>query len=97
MTDDNEFEDDERLPWADIEAARKNRRLQQKHPVAEGQSLYGANVKPCPQCHAAASQLNWLYFESPAETWEHLCGRAGWMTVCDRCHLQVNFFCDVMN
>ena len=29
--------------------------------------------------------------------WEHLCGRAGWMTVCDRCHLQVDFFREAMN
>jgi hypothetical protein len=40
--------------------------------------------------------LSWFHFESPDETWEHLGGRAGWMTVCDRCHLQLDFFREVL-
>jgi hypothetical protein len=97
MADEDDFEDDDQFPWEDVEAARKNQRLQREHPVAEGQQRYTATAKACPQCHTAAGQLSWFYFESPAETWEHLCGRAGWMTVCDRCHLQVDFFRQVMN
>jgi hypothetical protein len=97
MTADDDFEDDDQFPWEDVEAARQNHRLQREHPVAAGQQIYAAKAKPCPQCHAAAGQLSWFYFDSPAETWEHLCGRAGWMTVCDRCHVQVDFFCEVLN
>jgi len=44
---------------------------------------------------APARQLSWFYFESPSETWEYLCGRAGWMTVCNRCQRQVDFFLEV--
>ena len=95
--DETNFEDNDLYPWEDVEAARKNPRLQREHPIANGQSAYLATAKPCRQCHAPASQLNWFYFESPDETWKHLCGRAGWMTVCDRCHLQVDFFLEVLN
>lgn len=97
MTDEDDFEDNDQFPWEDVEASRKKRHLQQEHPVAEGHQRYLSTAKACPQCHTVAGQLSWFYFDSPAETWKHLCGRAGWMTVCDRCHLQVDFFCDVMN
>ena len=95
--DDLLDDDEDQFPWADVQAARRDQRLQREHPAAEGQQRYTATAKACPQCHTAAGQLIWFYFESPAETWEHLCGRAGWMTVCDRCHLQVDFFCEVLN
>lgn len=95
--EEEEFEDDDQFPWEDVEAARKNRRLQREHPAVGGRERYAATAKPCPQCHTAAAQLSWFYFESPAETWEHECGQAGWMTVCDRCHLQVDFFMEVLN
>jgi hypothetical protein len=26
-----------------------------------------------------------------------LCGRAGWMAVCDSCHRQVKFVCEMLN
>ena len=51
----------------------------------------------CPDCGAAPAGQAWFYFESPAWTWDHLCGRAGWMTVCDPCHRQVNFFLEILN
>ena len=60
MSDENDFEDDDKYPWEDVEAARKNRRLQRKHPIADGQISYMAVAKPCPQCGTAAGQLSWL-------------------------------------
>lgn len=99
MSDEDNLldEDDDQFPWEDVEAARKNQRLQREHPVSVGRQRYSATAKPCPNCQTPADSLSWFYFESPSETWEHLCGRAGWMTVCDRCHLQVDFFLEVMN
>lgn len=90
-----EFEDG--YPWEDVDEARADRRLQRKHPIAEGQDRYRAVAKACPKCNTAADRLSWFYFRSPALTWEPLCGRAGWMTVCDQCHVQVDFFCEVMS
>ena len=79
-------------PWEHVEASRRNRRLQKKHPATEGQSRYLTDAKTCPKCQAPPEALSWFYFESPKWTWENLCGSAGWMAVCDRCHVQVNFF-----
>jgi hypothetical protein len=50
-----------------------------------------------PKCGAAPDALSWFYFRSPKETWTMLCGVAGWMAVCDRCRLQVNFFGEVIS
>jgi hypothetical protein len=97
MNDDEEDLDDDAFPWEHVEASRNNQPLQLEHPVAEARQRYAALAKPCPQCRAAADKLSWFYFESPAETWEHLCGRAGWLTVCDHCRRQVDFFLEILN
>jgi len=89
--------DDESFPWADVDAARKNSRLQRKHSLEEGTDAHFSSAKACPKCGAPPDKLSWFYFESPKWTWEKLCGRAGWMTVCDKCHLQVDFFVGIMN
>jgi hypothetical protein len=84
-------------PWEDVQASRRNRRLQAKHPVTEGKGKYLASAKACPNCDAPPEGLSWCYFQSPKETWPMLCGVAGWMAICDRCHVQVNFFSEVMS
>jgi hypothetical protein len=66
-----------RLPWEDVEASRRNRRLQRKHPVEEGKKGWLAEAKACPQCQTPLEALTWFYFESPKETWEMQCGTAG--------------------
>jgi hypothetical protein len=90
-------EDGDFFAWEEVESSRNDKRLQSEHPLAEARQNYGAFARPCPKCHAAADKLSWFYFESPVETWESLCGRAGWMTVCDRCHVQVDYFGEMMN
>lgn len=87
--------DKNRYPWEDVDKARHNPRLQRKHPPGEADK-YRVMAKPCPKCGKASGELAWFYFESPKWTWENLCGRAGWMTVCDACHMQVDFFLEVM-
>jgi|SRR5277367_4164987 len=86
-----------RYPWEDVEASRKNQQLQREHALAEAKQRYTRSAKSCPQCGAVADTLAWFYFSSPDLTWETLCGVGGWMTVCDRCHVQVNFFSEEMN
>jgi len=78
--------EDEYFPWEDVEASNDNQPLQLEHSGTNAKQFYAARAKPCHRCHAAADMLSWVYFESPAETWEHLCGSAGWLTVCDRCY-----------
>jgi hypothetical protein len=97
MNEDDEILDDDSFPWEDVEASRKDTLLQNEHPVAEAQQHYAAHAKPCPQCHASADNLSWFYFKSPAETWENLCGQAGWIIVCDKCSRQVDFFVELVS
>jgi hypothetical protein len=85
------------FPWEHVEASRRNRRLQKKHPMTDGWSRYLADAKACPKCQAPADSLSWFYFESPRWTWENLCGSAGWMLVCDNCKRQVDYFEEAMN
>jgi len=90
-------EADSELPWEDVEASRRNRRLQKRHPLPEGIATHFGEARPCPKCQTPPESLTWFYFRSPKETWPMLCGVAGWMAVCDRCHIQVNFFSELMS
>ena len=85
------------FPWPDVEAARANRKLQKQHPSTQIQDSLG-QAKPCPKCHTEPAQLTWFYFETPAWTWGiYLCGRAGWLSLCEPCHVQVDFFEEIMS
>lgn len=88
--------DEGQYPCEDVDYARHNERLQRKHALGEA-GKYRATAKPCPKCGRPSSELAWFYFESPKWTWDNLCGRAGWMTVCDACRAQVDFFLEVIN
>ncbi len=96
MDPENKTEWNDELPWEDVEASRRDKRLQRRHPLSKALS-HQTTAKPCPKCGAVPEDLAWFYFESPAETWDWMCGRAGWISVCDPCHLQVEFFIEVMN
>jgi hypothetical protein len=88
---------DRGYPWEDVEASRRNRRLQKRHRLPEEIGSYFAETTACPKCHAPSETLSWFYFRSPKETWAMACGVAGWMAVCDRCHIQVNFFTEAVS
>lgn len=81
------------VPWEDVETAAGDRRLQRKH---QG-SNEGIEAPSCPGCGRPPSELTWLYFSSPHWTWQNLCGRAGWLVICRPCHLQVEFFMEVIS
>lgn len=56
-----------------------------------------AAATPCPFCASPFEELERVFFVSPPWTWQELCGRAGWLTICPKCEIQVQFFCDLMN
>lgn len=92
-----EEEGDSPFPWEAVEASRTNDRLQSRAPVEQGKKAYLSRASACPECQIPADCLGWFYFVSPDWIWEHLCGRAGGLVICDRYHKQVNFFCEIMN
>ncbi len=51
----------------------------------------------CPRCGRGGHTLTWLYFRSPMWTWVELCGRAGYLAVCEPCRVQVAFYCTLLN
>lgn len=83
------------FPLDDLQASRADESLQAAHGKAPA-SLISAG-RPCPVCSAPAAKLSWFWFESPAPTWEMLCGRAGWVSFCDRDQRQVEFVLEMMN
>ncbi len=38
-----------------------------------------------PKCPECLLPMEWIWFSSPTETWDMLCGRAGWTAVCRPC------------
>ncbi len=95
------------FPWKDVDACRARQsgeldippELTSYHALAERRPLESmrANSNPCPFCSAPFEDLSRVFFVSPAWTWQELCGRAGWLTICEKCNVQVQFFCDLMN
>lgn len=72
-------------PWRDVDACRDN--------IVPAETLAELRSGPtrCPHCSRPARDLTWFEFISPDWTWEMLCGRQGWMAVCDGCRVQVEF------
>ena len=67
-------------------------KIAEEAPVAgrHPNPLYGGETVP--EMRTARGILELVFFRSPKETWKNLCGTEGWMAVCDRCHVQVNYF-----
>lgn len=51
----------------------------------------------CPLCNTPPQDLNWVYFKSPSATWAWLCGVSGYLTICEKCQIQVDFFIFLRN
>ena len=58
------------------------------------QEQFQAAAKPCPQCGRAATELFWFSVTDPEAAWDTGTGRVGFLTVCERCQLQVDFLID---
>jgi hypothetical protein len=90
-------EPEEFFPWEHVDAARSDASLQAEYPVHQAQKQFLQHARACPRCATPPQFLSWFFFSSPPSTWQHLCGRAGWMTCCDWCHCQVDFFLTYLN
>lgn len=90
-------EEREIFPWPDVTASRDDKDLQGTQSPEKARETYLQRANPCSECQTPPEHLAWAYFSSPSSTWENLCGRAGWMTICDWCERQVDFFMEVMS
>jgi len=82
--------------WAEMQALRADPAAQSRGDAARREALM-SRARACPKCDRPPTELAWVYYSSPPVTWEHLCGRAGWITLCDHCERQVDFILTVMN
>ena len=73
------------FPWDDVDACLDSI----IPPMSDG--------KPCPKCGTPPENLKWINFRSPDWTWKHLCGRGGPMSICEKCHKQVEFYPMIVN
>lgn len=75
------------FPWKDVIDC-----MGEKLPASEF-----TEHRPCPLCARPSDELEWIKFSSPAWTWKHMAGRAGPLSICPSCKIQVEFICHVMN
>lgn len=71
------------FPWEDVLASMM------KHPEEVSQTSVS-----CPNC---GEKIIKIYFSSPAWTWKKLCGRAGDMYICPKCHAQKDFIMTLLS
>lgn len=80
------------FPSALVSRARQNQHLQQQYPLLEAQARYREVARACPACGCCVSSLAWVYYRSEAWTWHAGCGTGGWLTLCDPCDAQIDYF-----
>jgi len=86
--------------WEQVNVCRNDKSFQSQYPLCsleEARSRYLKKAVSCPVCNTPAEQLSWFYFTTPEQDWKALAGRAGWMTVCDNCNIQVNRFVELLS
>src|SRR5258708_7941609 len=64
------------------------------HAVKGAQEMLIAEARACPQCGRTAEELSWFSVSDPEAAWDAGTGRVGWLTICERCQLQVDFLLD---
>lgn len=71
------------FPWRDILAC-----------IVAKNKVLGLSERVCPDCD---ERMVVLHYSSPDWTWNSLCGRAGFLTICPSCPKQVDFILTMMN
>lgn len=70
-------EDQDFFPWEDVDASRRDTRLQADPPYGELLARFREQARVCPGCGTAPTALGWIYFRSLPWTWELMVGRQG--------------------
>jgi hypothetical protein len=91
QSDVRSYESKFAFPVEDVIACMRDDSLQSRHSLAAAKARYKAGIAEL------VENTVWFYFESPALTWETLCGRTGWMVVAKEPLRKVAFFLEIMN
>jgi hypothetical protein len=94
-------DDEDIFPIEDVEASIQNLDLQQRNRIEDLDDAQRANLESMRQAaladHGAPKSARWIYFSSPDWTWQHLCGREGWLLYDEATRTQHAFRLTVMN
>lgn len=60
----------------------------------EAKERYLEQAMSCPLCKTPPEQLSWVYLVIPSWACKDPEQNRGWVTICDRCKLQIDFFPD---
>ena len=90
----------EKFPREDVLAALADHRLQTENSQAdlspEMLQTMKERLMAALKC-GASEETSWIYFRSPPRTWEHLCGREGWLLYDPHSGSQYDFLLTLMN
>jgi hypothetical protein len=83
------------FPWSHVQKYIDRIDAQVYHVAIEfAQEQLLAQARPCPKCGCEAADLFWFSVTDPEPAWDAGTGRVGFLTLCKRCELQVNFLID---
>lgn len=60
--------------------------------VEQAKERYLDQAMPCPLCKTPPEQLSWVYMVIPQWACKDAEQNEGWVTICDRCKIQIDFF-----
>jgi hypothetical protein len=60
--------------------------------VEKAKEKYLEQAIPCPLCKTPPEQLSWVYMVIPEWACKSAEQNEGWVTICDRCKIQIDFF-----
>src|SRR4051794_36112810 len=85
----------EHFPWPEVHAARREIDVNLgSAPMDMAKQDFLSKASPYPGCGAEPDALFWMFVSASEAEWTAGRGRAGFLTLCDRCSRQVDFFRD---
>ena len=60
--------------------------------VEKAKEKFLDQAMPCPLCKTPPDQLSWVYMVIPRWACKDVEQNEGWVTICDRCKIQIDFF-----
>lgn len=83
------------FPWPEVAAAIAAADGQiAAAATAAAQEEFAADACACPTCGRPPPALRWVSIGASEEAWIAGDERCGWLTLCDRCRRQIDFFVD---
>lgn len=83
------------FPWPHVQMHIDQIDAQVLHVAIDmAQQFLGEGAKPCPSCGRPPKELFWFSISSAEADWDAGIGQVGFLTLCEKCKLQVNFLVD---